>query len=364
MDCVDLVVIGAGAVGLSVARLAAGEGLDTFVLEQASRPGEGVSSRNSEVLHSGIYYPRGTLKSHMAIEGNRLLGSYLEEAGISASLNGKLIVAVEEDELDALMRLKRNADEVGVEARVLDPDQIRELEPHVQCVKALFVPSAGVFDTVAFIRRLAQDAEELGAFLAYGSRVDRAVREDPCWRILVQTDEGQEEIMARTVVNAAGLGANAIAEASGFHVPPLYPCKGRYFSLVQSKGNLISRPIYPVPGRYGLGIHLTPDVRGQVKLGPDTLYVDEIDYTVDDSVGDLFFESVKRFFPVLERDDIAPAMSGIRPKIQGPGDDFRDFYVRMDGPGFINLIGIESPGLTASPALAVHVMEMLRLLFG
>ena len=367
MESADAVVIGAGVVGLAIARQLALEGREVIVVESQNAIGTATSSRNSEVIHAGIYYPRGSLKARSCVEGRTLLYRYCEERGIAHRRCGKLIVATDAAQLGELEAIRRKAHANGVtDVAWLTLDEARAMEPAVSCVGALHSPSTGVIDSHAYMLALLGEAEAHGAMLALMSNVERArVLRDG----MIELEVGGAEPMhvaARAVVNSAGLTAPSLARRiEGFpqHLaPPEFYAKGNYYSLVGRAP--FSRLVYPVPEPGGLGVHVTIDLGGQARFGPDVEWIDRIGYEVDPRRAERFYAAIRRYWPQLPDGALAPGYAGIRPKIAGPADPAADFVIqgpREHGvPGLVNLFGIESPGLTASMALAAEVARRLH----
>ena len=366
MDTVDAVVIGAGVVGLAVARALAGAGREVIVLDAENAFGTGTSSRNSEVIHAGLYYPTGSLRARLCVRGKQLLYDYCASHGVAHQRCGKLIVASQAGELPALDRLQATALANGVhDLQRLSAAEALALEPALQCVGALLSPSTGIIDSHGLMLALLGDAERHGAMLALCSPVlgGRAGGDG------IELDVGGDAPMtlrARTVVNSASLQAPALARMfaglDARHVPPDHLAKGCYFTLTGRAP--FSRLVYPAPGQSShLGVHLTLDLGGQARFGPSFDWVDRIDYTVDPAGADAFYEQVRRYWPGLPDGALQPGYAGLRPKISGPGEPAADF--RIDGPalhgvpGLVNLFGIESPGLTSCLAIAEAVLDQL-----
>ncbi len=367
MDSVDVVVVGAGVVGLAVARALAMSGREVVILESENAIGTGTSSRNSEVIHAGIYYPPGSLRALLCVAGKQQLYAYCASHGVAHRRCGKLVVATAADELPALDRLQAMAQANGVhDLQRLGADQARALEPALRCVGAVLSPSTGIIDSHGLMLALLGDAQAHGAMLALCSPLLG-------WQATAQglvLDVGGDVPMAlraRCVVNSAGLQAPTLARRlQGLdrrHVPQDHLAKGCYFSLAGRAP--FSRLVYPAPGQSShLGVHLTLDLGGQARFGPSFEWVDRLDYTVDPAGADQFDAEVRRYWPGLPEGALLPGYAGIRPKISGPGEPAADF--RIDGPaqhgvaGLVNLFGIESPGLTASLAIADRVAAMLR----
>ena len=371
MDAVDTVVIGAGVVGLAVARALAMAGHEVVVLEAESAFGTVTSARNSEVIHAGLYYPTASLRATLCVRGKQLLYAHCASHGVPHRRCGKLIVATQADELPALDRLLATAAANGVpDLQALSAAQARALEPALACVAALLSPSTGIIDSHGLMLSLLGDAERAGAVLALCAPV-RGGRITPRGIELVVggSDASQPEthLLARQVVNSAGLNAPALARLfdglPADKVPQDHLAKGCYFTL--SGRAPFSHLVYPAPGLSGhLGVHLTLDLGGQARFGPSFKWVDAVDYSVDaaDALG--FEAEVRRYWPGLPAHALQPAYAGLRPKISGPGQPAADF--RIDGPawhgvpGLVNLFGIESPGLTSSLAIAEVVLASLR----
>ncbi len=369
MEQVDAVVIGAGVVGLAVARALALRGREVMVLERAGAIGTETSSRNSEVIHAGIYYPAGSLKARLCVEGKARLYAYCGERGIAHRRCGKLIVATSASQRDALPAIRERARANGVEdLRLLSREEARALEPALECLAALESPSTGIIDSHALMLSLQGDLEHEGGLVALHAQVNR-MQVTPSG-IAVHCADGVV-LRARTVVNAAGHGACALARRTeglpAVHVSVPHFAKGNYFTLAGRAP--FSRLIYPAPepDRHlaGLGVHLTIDLGGQAKFGPDVQWVnDPDDLAVDPERGNGFCEEVRRYWPGLPDGALQPGYAGMRPKISGPGEPAADF--RIDGPavhgvtGLVNLFGIESPGLTSCLSIGDHVVQLLE----
>jgi L-2-hydroxyglutarate oxidase LhgO len=358
-------VIGAGVVGLACARRLALDGREVVVLERADTIGTETSSRNSEVIHAGIYYPKGSFKARFCVAGKHAIYAYCDEHGIPYQRCGKLIVATEEKELADLDKIKAFAAEAGVPDLVrLDPSQVRELEPEVFCIAALMSPSTGIVDSHQLMLGYQGDAEAHGAAFAFCSPVVGGRVENDGIRLEVGGTEPMA-LKAEIVVNAAGLGAqplsHSIAGLPAGTIPPLYYAKGNYYTLAGRSP--FRRLIYPTPRQASLGVHELVDMAGQVRFGPDVEWIDEIDYDVDPARADVFYAAVRRYYPGLKDGALQPGYAGIRPKLQAPGTPARDFMIQGPDehgvPGLINLYGIESPGLTSSLAIADYVADLI-----
>lgn len=364
MEKVDAVVIGAGVVGLAIARALALAGREVLLLEAEGAIGTGTSSRNSEVIHAGIYYPTGSLKALLCVRGKQLLVGYCDERGVSYRRCGKLIVATSEEELSQLTLIQAQARSNGVnDLARLTRDEIESMEPQLRCAGALHSPSTGIIDSHAYMMALQGDFEHAGGMVALNSPVERAVCGGS--RIEVHAQDGTV-LGARTVVNSAGLSAIPLARKfeglDAVHVPRAFYCKGSYFTL--SGRAPFSRLVYPVPhASGGLGVHLTIDLGGQAKFGPDAEWTDRPDdLVVDPARREAFCDAIRKFWPQLKEADLAPGYAGMRPKIHGPAERARDFMVQGPQehgvPGLVNLFGIESPGLTSSLALGEYVASL------
>ena len=364
MEKIDCVVIGAGVVGLAVARALALAGREVIVLDQAEGIGTETSSRNSEVIHAGIYYPAGSLMARFCVAGRRALYPYCAEKGVPHENCGKLIVATSAREDDMLAGIKRRAEVNGAEGmRVLTRAEAVAMEPNLACTSALLSPSTGIIDSHAFMLALQGDAENAGAVLVFYAPVlgGRAVPGG------VEIDVGGADPMSlrcNLLINSAGLHAPSFAQKivgmPQERIPGTYYAKGNYFTLTGKSP--FSRLIYPVPVPGGLGVHLTIDLGGQARFGPDVEWIDAINYVVDPSRAESFYAAVRTYWPDLKDGALQPGYSGIRPKTVPKGAPGQDFVVQGPQthgvPGLINLFGIESPGLTASLAIADHVLEV------
>ena len=364
MDKVDCIVIGAGVVGLAVARALALRGREVMVLEAASAIGTGTSSRNSEVIHAGIYYTQGSLKAQLCVQGRQMLYDYCVQRGIGHSRCGKLIVATHESQVVQLQGIISKAAANGVHDLVLlDREQALAMEPQLECVAAVHSPSTGIVDSHALMLSLQGDMENAGGFTVLNTPVDQLNLAQGAIEIIAS---GGTALSANTVINAAGLNAAQVASRiKGLdpkHVPPIFWAKGNYFTL--SGKSPFSRLIYPVPEAAGLGVHLTIDLGGQAKFGPDVEWVDSPDdLVVDPSRGEAFYAEVRKYWPGLKDGELQAGYAGIRPKLQGPGVAAGDFMIQGEAvhgvAGLVNLFGIESPGLTSSLAIGEYVSQML-----
>jgi L-2-hydroxyglutarate oxidase LhgO len=363
VEKLDAVVIGAGVVGLAVARALAMRGREMVILEAEDAIGTHTSSRNSEVIHAGIYYPRGSLKARACVQGRHMLYEYCVEHGVPHRRSGKLIVATDDAQLGELESIQKRAHANGVTDVVwMTRAQALALEPELACVAALYSASTGIIDSHALMLAYLGDAEAHGAMLALRSPLEKVFVRNGFFELHVA---GSDPIATRLLVNSAGLRAPSVARRiEGFPescIPRELYAKGNYYSL--ARRSPFSRLVYPVPEPGGLGVHVTLDMGGQARFGPDVEWVDRIDYDVDPRRAERFYAAIRRYWPGLPEGALAPGYAGIRPKTAGPGEPAPDFQVQGPAvhgiPGLVHLFGIESPGLTASLALADAVVKEL-----
>lgn len=354
----DCVIVGAGVIGLAVGRALAMRGMEVIVVERSDLIGSETSSRNSEVIHAGIYYPKNSLKARLCVEGKHLLYEYCESHQVPHRRCGKIIVATTKAQLGTLTAYQRQALDNGVgELRWLGVDEVRELEPQVNAIAGVYSESTGIIDSHALMLSLQGELEHHGGMLALNTQVEDLA--DLGNGISVTTNALQLE--ARWLINCAGLHALTLSRRLTEDVPDPRYARGHYYAY--SGKPPFSRLVYPVAESGGLGVHVTLDLAGQARFGPDVRWIDTVDYTFDDSHRDEFLAAIRRYFPALDESRLHPSYTGIRPKIVGPGEPAADF--RIDGParhgvrGFVNLLGIESPGLTASLAIAERVAAIV-----
>ena len=366
---IDVAIIGAGVIGLATASEIAQRKKEVFVFEKNHSFGLETSSRNSEVIHAGIYYPEDSLKTRLCVEGKSLLYELCDSHDITYRKLGKIIVAASENETAQLEKLYEQGRKNGVEdLMLLSQTELKRLEPNVKAKAGLLSPSSGILDSHTLLRFLYSQARGKGAKFVFGTEVTEIERIGAKYRVEIRDREGTSTFISRVVINAAGLNSDRIAQLAGIDIDEagyrLHYCKGEYFSLSSKYRNVVNRLIYPTPEQAGHGIHVTVGLDGRVRLGPNARYVQTIDYTVDETQKEAFYNSVKRFLPHIELEDLDPEFAGIRPKLQGPGEAFRDFVIAHEEktgfPGLINLIGIESPGLTASLAIARYLERMVK----
>lgn len=360
MERVDCIVIGAGVVGLAAARALALRGREVIVLEREGAIGTGISSRNSEVIHAGMYYPTGSLKARLCVAGNRMLREYAKSRGVDFKMVGKLIVATDPEEEKILETILGRARANGVSGlKAISGAEARAMEPALRATSALFSPDTGIIDSHALMLALQGDAERAGAVVVFqapviGGRIfDGAIE--------LEIGDGTR-LLARSAVIAGGLQACAIAGAIGLaNVPQAYLCKGNYFTLTGKTP--FGRLIYPVPVSAGLGVHFTLDMAGRGRFGPDVEWITDEDYRVDPARAESFYAAIRHYWPDLPEGALEPAYAGIRPKIQPPGAPAADFVIagpaQHGATGVVALYGIESPGLTSSLALAEHICGLL-----
>ncbi|MBU1086252.1 MAG: NAD(P)/FAD-dependent oxidoreductase [Candidatus Omnitrophica bacterium] len=375
MDKVDVIVIGAGVVGLAVGSEIANSESSVYIVEKNEAFGQETSSRNSEVIHSGIYYEKDSFKANMCISGNILLYEICEKHRIPFHRTGKLIVSTNSTEEPQLRELFEKGKSNGVSRlRILSKEQVKELEPNVNALSAIYSPDTGIIDSHKLMEYFITAIKEKGADIIYGSKVVALKKSNFGYQVDIKDGNGEIfSVLANKVINSAGLNSDEIAQMVGMNIYDLgynlKYCKGQYFRIASSKKcALIKRLIYPVPKmeKGGLGIHVTVDMAGSLRLGPDTAYMNNniIDYGMDISQSSKFYKSAVQFLPFLEEADLVPDLCGIRPKLQGENETFCDFVIQEESangyPGFINLIGIESPGLTASISIAKYVKTLVN----
>lgn len=370
MEQVDITIVGAGVIGLAIAAELSKFYQNIFVIEKNPSFGQETSSRNSEVIHAGIYYPRDSLKAKTCTEGNHLLYEFCAKNNIPHKKLGKLVVAIDRGELEDIENLFKQGLENSVEDLMLiTKEEVRTLEPHIEAEAAIYSPLTGIIDSHSFMKKLAEQFKKQSGQIVYNTEligIDRA--KDSYLLTIKDKTENVFKFETRILINCAGLYSDRVSTMAGLAKKEyrLKYCKGDYFRVSSTKAKFINRLIYPVPKKkYStLGIHATLDLQGGLRLGPDEEYVDRIDYNINEAKRTSFFEGVRKFLPFIELDDLLPDTSGIRPKLQGPNENFRDFIISDETEnnlcGFINLIGIESPGLTSSLSIARMVRKMVE----
>ncbi|MGD0160342.1 MAG: NAD(P)/FAD-dependent oxidoreductase [Candidatus Bathyarchaeia archaeon] len=364
MEKAKIVVVGAGVVGLAVAARLSEECQDVYVLEKNKRFGQETSGHNSGVIHSGIHYPPKSLKAELCVKGNRMLYDLCEEHGVPFKRLGKLTVAIEDEEIEELERLMRQGEANGVEElRMIGKEEVRRLEPKVEVERALYSPTTGILEPDELMNHFYSEIQRHSGLFVPVTEVTSMKKVGDDYEVGgVSTDE-KFTIRAEAVINCAGLYSDRVASMAGLDVDRLgyrlHWCKGDYFRL--SGKPLVRMLVYPVPKGPGLGIHLTPDMAGGVRLGPNAYYVHDVSYEVESSEKE-FRADVERFLPSIAEREIRADSAGVRPKLEGPGMGFKDFVIRHEADrglfGLVNLVGIESPGLTASPAIAELVLRL------
>ncbi|MDP2923612.1 MAG: NAD(P)/FAD-dependent oxidoreductase, partial [Candidatus Omnitrophota bacterium] len=372
---VDVVIVGAGVVGLAIGAKLSKSNRSLYVIERHDSFGQETSSRNSEVIHAGIYYPEGSLKAQLCVKGNRMLYEICAKNGVSHKRIEKLIVATDEKEQVDLANLLEKGVNNGVKGlKILSKQEFKKLEPNVQARVAIYSPNTGIIDTHNLMKYFEQLIKNNGGEVVYGCCVVGLEKIAEGYEVSVKDATGDAfKFYAQVVINSAGLESDSIAKMAGIDIEKqnycLKYCKGQYFRVINSKKCVLTdRLIYPVPHEKasGLGVHVTKDLAGGMRLGPDVHYIDrdKVNFDVDLSQRKVFFKSAIKLLPFLAEEDLVPDTAGIRPKLQGENDDFRDFVIREESAlgfsGFIDLIGIESPGFTAAPAIAEYVAEIIK----
>jgi L-2-hydroxyglutarate oxidase LhgO len=373
MEQIDITIIGAGVIGLAVAAELSKVGQkDIFVIEKNYAFGQETSSRNSEVIHAGIYYPKNSLKAKTCVEGRHLLYEFCQKNNINHKKLGKLIVTIDDSEITELEELFKKGKGNGVDDLcLLNREEIKRIEPHIKTNAAIHSPSTGIIDSHSLMKKLASDFKSRGGEISYNTELTNINKIKDGFKLRVKDNNGEEfTFNTKVLINCAGLNSYQVSKLAGLDKKEyeLKYCKGDYFRVGNNKSKFVNGLVYPVPkkDRGGLGIHATLDLGGNLRLGPDDEYIDKIDYIIADSKGKFFHESAASFLPFIEADDLYADTAGIRPKLQGKGQDFRDFIIKEESennlPELINLIGIESPGLTACLAIARIVNDMVKIL--
>lgn len=366
----DVIIIGGGIVGLAVADTLSAAGWTVAVMERHPTWGQETSSRNSEVIHGGLYYPTGSLKARLCIEGRRLLYDLCSRTGVPHRRCGKIIVALNADQMADIETLHILGTANGVEGlRLLTGSEIQRMEPGVRAYGGLYSEETGILNAHSLMDCYAERIIAADGVLSPGTEVTGLELQPGGWTLAYRDSTGPNRIPCRAVINCAGLHAQSIMRMAGMNPEAMglkgYLCKGDYFSVRGSRRLGLTHLVYPVPVRnlHGLGIHTVLNLDGSFKLGPNAYYTDQINYAVDESAQTDFFKKVSTYLPGLKKEDLTPDMSGMRPKLSAPGEPARDFHIAHETdsglPGFFNLAGIESPGLTSSPAIGRHVARMV-----
>ncbi|MFC1921116.1 NAD(P)/FAD-dependent oxidoreductase [Chloroflexota bacterium] len=364
----DVTIIGAGVIGLAIASELSEKGYDILLLEKNEKYGQEQSSRNSEVIHAGIYYEKDSLKTRMCLEGNRLLYELCEQTGIAYIKCGKIIIATDNVEEEELENLYNRARGNGAQVEMISQREKSQLEPNLKGTTAFFCPTTGIIDSHGLISYLYGQAKINGVQMAFKTVVTGLERISAGYNIRVHQPTEESSFESRIVINCAGLQSDKVAEMAGINIDEadyrLKWCKGEFYSVSGGKNKLVNRLIYPVPMTISIGAHICLDVNWRLRMGPLLYYVDKIDYNVNDSRRkDVLESSIMKAFPSIEPVDLEPESSGIMAMLQGEGENFRDFIIKHEEeqglPGFINLVGIETPGLTSSLAIAKHVKRIV-----
>ncbi len=373
MEKTKITIVGAGIIGLAIAAELSKDYDDIVVIERNSSFGQETSSRNSEVIHAGIYYPKDSLKAKLCVEGKDLLYRYCIQHNVGYKRIGKLIVAVDTSEVSRLEKLFKQGLENGVtDLTLLSKEEIEKLEPHIRATAAIHSPSTGILDSHGLMKNFVLESENQNVQIAYATELEGVEKHKDGFKLLVRDErDGSFNFLTQIFINAAGLNSDKVAKMAGINKQEysLKYCKGDYFRVHNNKARLLTHLVYHVPPELSvsLGIHTALDLAGSLRLGPDAEYVDKIDYNVDESKKEAFYESTKYFLPFIELQDLGPDMAGIRAKLQGPGEEVRDFLIKEESDnylaGFINLIGIDSPGLTCCLSIAREVKKIVKDFF-
>ena len=372
-DRADITIIGAGIIGLAIASEVAKKGRDVYILEKNDAFGREQSSRNSEVIHAGIYYEKDSLKTKLCTEGNRLLYELSEKNGIPHMHCGKIIVATNNAEAEEMEKLYTKASNNGVTLKMLSRKEMAQLEPNMKGIAAFLCPTSGIIDSHALTKYFHDKAIMDGVQIAYKTEVTGIEKLTDGYNVNVNEEAGMSSLVSSIVINCAGLYSDTIAEMTGIDIAEadyrLNWCRGEYYSVVGGKNRLINRLIYPVPMAISVGVHVCLDIDWRLRFGPLFFYVNDLDYRIDESSKDKILDSsMMRALPFVEPSDLEPESAGIMAMLQGEGEDFRDFIIRHEHerglPGFINLVGIETPGMTSSPAIGKYVSRMVNEILG
>lgn len=357
-----MVVIGAGVVGLAIATKLQQQFSHVLLIDKNNNFGEETSSRNSEVIHAGIYYPENSIKAKLCVEGKERLYAFCQQHNVPHHRLGKLIVSHSDDECEALNKIKQQAEINGVvDLQWKSQAQVNQLEPNVSAKQALFSPSTGIIDVNSYMAALVHKFQQQGGLFVAQTEAQKVAKIQSGFCLTLNSVGETTTIESEIVINSAGLHSTTVAEniadLAKIHIPQIHYCRGHYFSY--SGKSPLNHLVYPIPNTHGLGIHASLDVGGQLKFGPDTQFIDEIDYTVDEALKEKFYRAIRQYFPTIDKTKLQPAYSGIRPKLQAPNQAVQDFHIQTEKQhqikGLVNLFGIESPGLTSSLAIAEQV---------
>jgi L-2-hydroxyglutarate oxidase LhgO len=371
MDTVDIIIIGAGVVGLGITKkLSSQAGKNILLIEKHDSFGRETSSRNSEVIHGGLYHPEHSLKARLCITGNQLMYELCAKHNIPHRKTGKIIVANTEEEIDKIQTIFEQGKRNGVKGlKLLTREEVAEMEPHVKCKLGLWSPESGIVDTHQLMKYLEQTALHQGATIAYNCEVKGLKKAGDFFTVDIQDADGEQlQLQAPVVINSAGLMSDQLAAWAGIDIDQagyrLYPCKGEYFSVSNKHTGKLNHLVYPAPTPISLGTHAVLSLDNRLKLGPNAFYVNELCYDVAPEHQKDFYQSAQKFLPFIKHEDLTPDMSGIRPKLQSSKEDFHDFVITEESrrglAGLINLIGIESPGLTSFAAIADEVAKIVN----
>jgi L-2-hydroxyglutarate oxidase LhgO len=373
MADVNIAIIGAGVIGLACAEILSDKYDEIVVIEKNDSFGKETSSRNSEVIHAGMYYPENSLKAKLCVEGNKKLYEYCKKNNVEHKKCGKYIIAIDESDISKLNKIYSKGLKNNVEIYEKDKSEIENDEPIIKCSKGIYSPNTGIINSHELMLSFKNNAEKSCVDIAFNHEVFKINKEDDHYRLFIKDNDGFDfELTANIIINAAGLNADLVAESSGFDIDKLNYrqnyCRGHYFKLSPKYKDKIDHLIYPVPSNnYGIGIHITMDMNGYLKLGPDTEFLDHrnLDYSVNNDLANKFYEAGSSYIKDLMIEDISTDQSGIRPKLQKKGEGFRDFIISEESEknmkNFINLIGIESPGLTCSISIAEYVSKIIEI---
>jgi L-2-hydroxyglutarate oxidase LhgO len=368
LEEVHTLIIGAGVVGLACAAVLSRHGEPVAVIERNRRPGQETSARNSGVIHAGLYYPTGSFKARLCVAGRDRLYARCARDGVPHRRCGKVLVATDAAEVAKLETIARQAAANGAEVQLIDAAEVKRRVPAVAAIAGLWSPATGIVDVHGLMDSYRRQAESRDAMLVLDHGAVEIARRSDGWHVTARTATGATaEIRAAWLVNCAGLDASRIAELAGLDIDALglrqKPCKGDYFALAPKYAGIAEHLVYPVPVHAGLGVHITFDMSGRLMAGPDTEYVDELRYDIDPAKAAAFGAALRRYLPQIRDDELTPGYAGIRPKLQGPTDPVRDFVIEEasphGAPQLVNLVGIESPGMTASEAIAERVEQLI-----